>query len=81
MGVRLIRKQLRYKVKWVRVDDDPTEYLAEDLKNSPIALKRFYEENPTVPGPPRNLVYWLECVKKGVFVEPKNNDNVKVKKT
>jgi hypothetical protein len=64
----------------VGVDDDPTEYLAEDLKNSPIVLKRFHEENPTVLGLLKNLGYWLEYVKKDVFVKPKNNDNTEVKK-
>jgi hypothetical protein len=64
----------------VGVDDDPTEYLAEDLKNSLIVLKRFYKGNPTVPGPLKNLGYWLECAEKDVFAEPRNNDNTEAKK-
>jgi hypothetical protein len=76
LGVRLLRKQLRYRVKWVGVDDDPTEYLAEDLRNSPQALRDFHRQNPDVPGPPKNLEYWLECAEKETFAEARAGDNV-----
>ena len=57
LGVRVLRRQLRYRVKWVGVDDDPIEYLLEDLKNSPLALKDFHNQNPALLGPLKHLDY------------------------
>jgi transposase InsO family protein len=75
LGVRTLRKQLRYRVKWVGLDDDPDEYLPEDLNHSPRALRDFHAENPTKPGPPKNLDYWLECAERDISPEPRRNDN------
>ena len=53
--------------------------MLEDLKNSPLALKDFYNQNPALPGPPKHLDYWLECVEKDVFAEPRSGDNIEAK--
>jgi transposase InsO family protein len=75
LGVRVVRRQLRYRVQWVGFDFDPDEYLPEDLRHAPLALRQFHDEYPSLPGPPRNLEYWLECAAKDVWPESRRNDN------
>jgi hypothetical protein len=41
----------------VNQDNDPAEYLIENLYNAPIALRDFYNLYLTLPGPPTNLDY------------------------
>jgi len=53
--------------------------LLEDLKNSPLALKDFYNQNPALLGPLKHLDYWLEYVEKDVFAEPRSGDNIEAK--
>ncbi|KAH8679117.1 hypothetical protein BGZ60DRAFT_370484, partial [Tricladium varicosporioides] len=50
-------------------------YLVSSLSNSPIALQVFYQSNPTKPGPPENLTYWLEYAQKDTFPQPRNDDD------
>ena len=57
LGVRVVYKQLRYRVQWVGHDVDVDEYLPEDLNHAPIALRAFYNEYPDKLGPPKNLQY------------------------
>jgi transposase InsO family protein len=75
LGVRVVRKQLRYRVQWVGFDIDPDEYLPEDLKHAPNVLQDFHKEYPSKPGPPRNLEYWLECAQRDVSPKKRSNDN------
>jgi len=75
LGVRVVRKQLRYRVQWVGFDIDPDEYLPEDLNHAPMALRSFHEAYPEKPGPPKNLDYWLDCAVKDVWPEKRRNDN------
>jgi len=75
LGVRVLRKQLRYRVQWVGHDVDMDEYLPEDLNHAPIALRAFYDEYPDKPGPPRNLNYWLECALNDKWPEKRRDDN------
>jgi hypothetical protein len=75
LAVRLQRGKLRYKVKWVGYDDDPAWYNASNLRNCPIALRDFHNENPEKPGPPANLSYWLESWEKDETAIDKPNDN------
>ena len=74
--MRLVRKKLKYRVKWVGLDEDPEEYLAEDLRNAPKALQAFHEQYPDLPGPPRNLQYWLQCMEDDTFAESRTTDNL-----
>ena len=55
LGIRLVYRLLRYKVKWQGLDDDPAEYSPEDLRHAPFALQTFHERYPRRPGPPKNL--------------------------
>ena len=75
LGVRVVRKQLRYRVQWVGFDDDPDEYLPEDLNHAPMALRDFHDAYPEKPGPPKNLEYWLDCAIKDIWPEKRRNDN------
>lgn len=75
LGVRVVRRQLRYKVQWVGFDTDPDEYLPEDLMHAPIALRQFHDEYPNKPGPPANLDYWMECAAKDIWPEKRKSDN------
>jgi hypothetical protein len=75
LGVRVVRKQLRYKIQWKGYDIDADEYLPEDLNHAPLALKAFHDEYPDLPGPPRNLQYWLDCAEKEVWPLKRRNDN------
>jgi len=76
LGVRVVRKQLRYRVQWVGYDIDADEYLPEDLNHAPIALKAFHDEYPDLPGPPKNLDYWLECAYTDTWPTKRRNDNL-----
>jgi len=76
LGVRTVRKQLRYTVKWVGTDDDLDKYLSEDLVHSLIALREFHKKNPRRPSPLRNLDYWLECTERDEEPEKRDNDNI-----
>lgn len=75
LGVRVSRRQLRYRVKWVGFDHDTDEYLPQDLNHAPILLRDFHQRYPNLPGPPKNLGYWLDCAAKDEFPEKKANDN------
>jgi len=75
LGVRLVNRTLKYKVKWINCDEDPEEYRASDLKNAPKLLQAFHTEYPKAPGPPKNLQYWLDCAGSDLFAEERNDDD------
>ena len=60
LGVRLVHGKLKYRVKWLGFDDDLDEYPASNFKHAPQALKDFHDKYPELPGPPRNLDYWIQ---------------------
>ena len=39
LGVRLVRRKLKYRVKQKGFDDDPDEYFTADLRNTLLALQ------------------------------------------
>jgi hypothetical protein len=61
IAVKLTKGKLTYQAKWTGADKDPEFYPASDFKYSPHLLKRFYLANPTLPGPPANLLLWLQA--------------------
>jgi transposase InsO family protein len=75
LAVKLVRKKLRYRIKWKGWDDDPDWYSASALSNSPVELRRFHIANPERPGPPKNLQYWLACAENDLYPEPRNDDD------
>lgn len=75
LSVRKVYGLLRYRVKWRGLDTDLDEYSPEDLKNSPLALKAFHDEYPALPGPPKNLRYWLDCALEDKVAEDRLDDN------
>lgn len=75
LGVRTVRGKLRYKVKWLGFDDDLNEYPAADFRHAPQALKDFHDANPSKPGPPVNLDYWLQCALSDDSPLERKNDN------
>ena len=64
--VKLVRSKLVYRAKWTGADEDPEFYPASDFKYSPHLLKSFHLVNPTLPGPPANLLLWLKAWEDGV---------------
>jgi hypothetical protein len=56
----LVHGKLKYRVKWLGFDDDLDEYPASNFKHAPQALKDFHDKYPELPGPPRNLDYWIQ---------------------
>jgi hypothetical protein len=79
LAVKLVRKRLKYKIQWVGWDEDPDWYPASTLSNSPLALQRFYEkhsDNTDLPGPPRNLQYWLDCARDDIRPQPRKDDDI-----
>jgi hypothetical protein len=78
LGVRLVRNELKYRVKWVNQDNDPAEYLAENLCNAPMALRDYHELYPKLPGPPANLDYWLKCAEQDEYPKRRDDDNIQV---
>ena len=75
LAVKLLRNKLRYRIKWKGWDDDPKWYPVSTLRNAPMALRTFYQDNPTKKGPPKNLEYWLDCAAKDVFIETRLDDD------
>jgi hypothetical protein len=75
LAVKLTRGKLKYKIHWKGWDPDPLWYPASALSNSPLALRDFYEANPTRLGPPVNLQYWLDCAAKSVYPEARQDDD------
>jgi len=76
LAVKIERGKLKYRIHWKGWDVDPEWYPASILSNSPIALRAFHDVNPTKPGPPKNLPYWLDCAEKDIFPDPRANDGV-----
>jgi hypothetical protein len=68
-------KYLKYRVKWLGYDDDPKWYDAANFKNSPHKLYEFHKANPTRPGPPQRLDYWMQCWKEDRDAEDHPDDN------
>ena len=75
LAVKRVRNKLKYRIDWKGWDPDPEWYPAATLSNSPLALQQFHQENPTLPGPPKNLPYWLECAAKDEFPDARPDDN------
>lgn len=61
LASRISRRKLQYRAKWKGYDDDPEWYNADHFKHSPHLIKRFHEEYPDMPGPPRNLDAWIRA--------------------
>jgi hypothetical protein len=78
LAVRLHRRMLQYRASWVGFDDDPDWYDAESFKGSPHRLRDFHRDNPTRPGPPRNLDLWLKHWEEDEDVPDKDDDNLPV---
>ena len=75
LSVRKVYGLLRYRIKWRGLDTDLDEYSPVDLKNSPLALKSFHDEYPALPGPPKNLQYWLDCALEDRTADDRWDDN------
>jgi transposase InsO family protein len=78
LAVRLYRKTLKYQVRWLGHDPDPTWYNASNLMGSPHKLRDFHQEYPERPGPPRNLPEWLQAWESGVedYSHLKGNESI-----
>ena len=75
LAVKLAYGKLKYRIQWKGWDPDPEWYPASVLSNSPLALRDFHASNPSRPGPPTNIQYWLECAEKNVYPEARQDDN------
>jgi len=75
LAVKLVRGKLRYRIQWKGWDPDPEWYPASALSNSPLALRAFHENNPTQPGPPANLQYWLDCTLNDTYPTARHDDD------
>jgi transposase InsO family protein len=61
LASKLYRSILKYRVKWVGHDPDPTWYKASNFMGAPHKLRAYYEQYPNRPGPPRALEKWIEA--------------------
>jgi predicted aspartyl protease len=61
IAVKLVRKKLKYRAKWLGADDDPEWYPASDFKYSPHLVRDFHLANKTRPGPPAALDHWIQA--------------------
>jgi len=66
LASKLYRSTLKYKVKWVGHDPDPTWYPASNFIGAPHLLRAFHEKYPNRPGPPRSLSRWLKAREQGI---------------
>ena len=64
-----MRKKLKYRVSWAGWDEDPDKYSPENFRNAPLVLKKFHKKYPDLPGPPKNLEYWLKYAEEDVIAE------------
>ncbi|USP72775.1 uncharacterized protein yc1106_06638 [Curvularia clavata] len=65
LASKLYRSNLKYQVRWVGHDPDPTWYPASNFMGAPHKLKLFHEQHPTKPGPPRSLGKWITAWEQG----------------
>jgi hypothetical protein len=70
------RKKLQYQVSWVGLDPDEEWYPAGDLKNSPLLLEAFHQENPEAAGPPIRLRQWIRDAVDDKFGDQHEDDDV-----
>jgi chromodomain-containing protein len=75
LAVRLVRKKLLYRVKWVGHDDDLTWYPARNFRNSPHCVRDFHNEYPGLVGPPKRLTEWLKAAEEDRFLEDHEDDD------
>ena len=61
LACKLVRKTLKYRVRWKGYDPDPEWYPAWNFVGSPHKLKEFHDRYPDKPGPPKYLDEWIEC--------------------
>jgi len=66
LASKLHRSNLKYRVKWVGHDPDPTWYKASNFMGAPHKLRTFHEKHPNRPGPPRSLEKWINAWEKGL---------------
>ena len=65
IAVRKRYNKLEYRAKWVGHDEDPEWYPATDFKYSPYRLRTFHLQYPALPGPPAELLNWLQAWEDG----------------
>jgi hypothetical protein len=65
LAVKLIRKKLKYQVKWVGHDPDTTWYPASNFIGAPHKIRDFHNEYPEKPGPPQMLSEWVKAWENG----------------
>jgi hypothetical protein len=75
LATKLIRGKLKYRVQWKGWDPDPEWYPASSLSNSPLLLQEFHTKHPSLPGPPKNLEYWLQCARDETLAQPRTDDD------
>lgn len=77
---RVHYKTLQYQVSWVGWDPDPEWYDAENLKNSPLALRSYHDSYPEHAGPPLRLDAWINAALKDEAVGDHPDDNTAAQK-
>ena len=76
LGVRLVRRKLRYRVKQKGFDDDLDKYSTADLRNTLVALQQFYYDYPNQLSLLYNLQYQLDYVQKDINTKDRVGDNL-----
>lgn len=61
LASRVHYKTLQYQVSWTGWDPDPEWYPAENLRNSPLALRTYHDRYPDYAGPPVRLQQWIDA--------------------
>ena len=62
LASRLVRNKLEYRIDWLGHDEDLNWYPVTDIKYAPAKLREFHLQNPTQPGPPRQLLQWQKAM-------------------
>ena len=66
LAAKLLRKNLYYRVSWLNCDIDLAWYPASDFKYAPHKLVAFHNARPDLPGPPAQLLQWVQLYDQGV---------------
>jgi hypothetical protein len=76
LEVRSFRGALQYRAEWVGYEHDTNWYNASNFKSSPYRLRDFHTLNPTRPGPPERLDWWVQCWEKDIDADDHPRDNM-----
>ncbi|CCD42647.1 hypothetical protein BofuT4_P074490.1 [Botrytis cinerea T4] len=66
LASKIVRKEVRYKVRWIGYEDDPVWYYCRDVMYAPHKGRSFHVQYLHAAGPPENLPKWIQNWEEGI---------------